>query len=299
MSNTDEASSNDHARPESSSAEFDGAFLAGSRVDSDELYARSGSKPDTDNVDHGVSEPSHEVPRDARLAAILAAANPLLEAAQPLLRALADMPDELPERLITTLNTMLKREVSGFQSLCHTANIRHEHTIAASYALCTALDEAVLKTSWGSPGANGDASVWASISLTSANHGESTGGDKFFLLLGRLAATPREHTDLLELMYMILGLGFEGRRLHCIPCCGCWSPSNIGLPSPGLQAPPPCRRTIRREGPLKRRSCQRQAARAESKVAPTRNAASAMHGTGSNCMNRAALSPSCSSRPSA
>ena len=146
----------------------------------------------------------------ARLAAVKAAQNPLLEAAQPLLRALADMPAQLDADSVAVLHRLLEREVTTFQALCNDAKIKHEHVVAASYALCTALDEAANSTAWGG-GRNGDAGVWAVRQLAAQFHGDTKGGDKFFLLVGRLAASPQEHIDLLELMYQILGLGFEGR----------------------------------------------------------------------------------------
>ena len=152
-----------------------------------------------------------ELPHERRLAAIAAAQNPLLEAAQPLLRALSDLPRELSSTVVPALNLVLKREVTTFQSLCHTAKIRHEHVVAASYCLCTALDEAAQGSSWGGPQGKGDAGPWASQQLAQYFHGDYQGGDKVFLLVGRLAANPQEHIDLLELVYLILGLGFEGR----------------------------------------------------------------------------------------
>jgi len=145
-----------------------------------------------------------------RLAAIRTAQNPLLEAAQPLLRALADMPATLDYDGIKVFHNLLAREVLAFQSLGNIAQIRSEHVVAASYSLCTALDEAANSTPWGG-GKGSEAGVWSNQQLAAQFHGDTKGGDKFFLLVGRIAASPQEHTDLLELMYQILGLGFEGR----------------------------------------------------------------------------------------
>ncbi len=155
---------------------------------------------------HLASEPSMQ----ERLTAVAAAQNPLLEAAQPLLRALVDMPATLGEEGVAVFHQLLEREVASFQSLCSSAQIRHEHVVAASYSLCTALDEAANSTEWGG-GKNGEAGIWAGQQLAAKFHGDTKGGDKFLLLVGRLAASPQEHIDLLELMYQILGLGFEGR----------------------------------------------------------------------------------------
>ena len=151
-----------------------------------------------------------EASMQARLAKVRAARNPLLEAAQPLLRALADLPSQLTSEEIEKFHRLLSSEVASFQSLCNNAQVRHEHAVGASYALCTAIDEAAHSTGWG--GAAGDgAGVWAGRQLAVAFHDDARGGDKVFLLIGRLVASADEHIDLLEVLYFILGLGFEGR----------------------------------------------------------------------------------------
>lgn len=142
-----------------------------------------------------------------RLAAIEAADNPLLEAAQPLLITLANMPSQLDsyDNGIESLRELLIREVHIYQTLCDQANLRREHVLAVRYCLCTALDEAANKTSWGGGGA------WARKSLLIVFHNESYGGEKIFLLIGRLSPNPQEYGDVLEVIYRILSLGFEGR----------------------------------------------------------------------------------------
>ena len=152
------------------------------------------------SVDSG---PDHAL----RLVAIKAAENPLLTAAQPLLRVLADMPTKLdpPDSGMESLRELLCREIRDYQALCDQANLRREHVLAVRYCLCTALDEAANKTSWGGGGA------WASKGLLITFHNESYGGEKIFLLIGRLSSNPQEHGDVLDVIYRILGLGFEGR----------------------------------------------------------------------------------------
>jgi type VI secretion system protein ImpK len=53
--------------------------------------------------------------------------------------------------------------------------------------------------------------MWASRSLLVTFHNEASGGERFFLILQRLAQNPTGNADVLELIYVILGLGFEGR----------------------------------------------------------------------------------------
>jgi type VI secretion system protein ImpK len=144
-----------------------------------------------------------------RLSAIAAAHNPLLEAARPLLRALADMPDQLDHDGIDQLRQLLEQEVRVFQKLCEQSNIRRDHMIGARYCLCTALDEAAMQTAWGKGGERGV--EWITNGLATIFHEDRQGGDKVYLLIGRLMTEPQEHRDLLQVIYRILSLGFEGR----------------------------------------------------------------------------------------
>lgn len=66
---------------------------------------------------------------DQRLAEVLAARNPFLEAAQSLLRALADMPDRLNEQGMPGWRAVLEEEVHTFTHLCDRANLRRDHML--------------------------------------------------------------------------------------------------------------------------------------------------------------------------
>jgi type VI secretion system protein ImpK len=80
-----------------------------------------------------------------------------------------------------------------------------EKIVAARYALCTLIDETATSTPFGASGA------WAQQGLLAMFHGETGGGEKFFQLLSRLAENPQANLDLLELMYVCMEFGFEGR----------------------------------------------------------------------------------------
>lgn len=144
-----------------------------------------------------------------RLIELQRASNPLLAAAAPLLRALADMPDHLEPDAVLAMRLMLEHEVRAFQKLCQQANIRHDHTLGASYSLCTALDEVAMQTAWAQH--KDSSSDWIKNSLATTFHKDRKGGVKVFLLIGRLLEEPDEHIDLLEVIYRVLSLGFEGR----------------------------------------------------------------------------------------
>lgn len=137
-----------------------------------------------------------ELDWDTGLNPIIAAANPLLNLV-PQFRQ-AQHPDPMG------LRETLARAVGIFETKAREHGVAHEHLIAARYALCTFLDESAANTPWGDK-------VWAQRSLLVQFHNEAWGGEKFFQLLGKLAENPAQHRDLLELFYLILSLGFEGR----------------------------------------------------------------------------------------
>jgi type VI secretion system protein ImpK len=129
---------------------------------------------------------------------ILAAASPLLSLA-PRIRHSATHPD--PRRLKNELTQSVRR----FEQQVEAAGVPHSQVIASRYVLCTFLDECAASTPWGGSG------VWASDTLLVRLHNETWGGEKVFQLLTRLAQEPKAHIDLLELIYVCLSLGFEGR----------------------------------------------------------------------------------------
>ncbi|WP_254615819.1 type VI secretion system protein TssL, long form [Cupriavidus basilensis] len=161
----------------------------------------SGTRPYRDASGAGIADARFAPETVAELAG---ARSPLLEAARPLLRALADVPEGLDEEDVPRLQALLTREVKRFHGLCERANVRREHILAASYALCTALDEAAHNQAWG-------IHSWPQQGLLVSLHGDTEGGTKCFHLLGRLVSSPHEHMPVIEVFYHVLSLGFEGR----------------------------------------------------------------------------------------
>ncbi len=134
-----------------------------------------------------------------------ASVNPLVQAAAallaaaPRLRAMPRHPN--PQALRASLTESIKQ----FEQVARAQNLPNEQVVAARYVLCTLLDEAASSTPWGGAGA------WGAQSLLVQFHNEGWGGEKVFQLLTRLAENPAQHRNLLELIYMALSLGFEGR----------------------------------------------------------------------------------------
>lgn len=128
---------------------------------------------------------------------LLRAANPLLELALPL-RRLPTHPN------VEELRAQLMQMVRAFETQGRTNGVDDEKLGASRYCLCTFIDEAISSTPWG-------AGLWASRSLLVTFHNEASGGERFFVILQRLAQNPVANVDVLELIYVILALGFEGR----------------------------------------------------------------------------------------
>ena len=103
------------------------------------------------------------------------------------------------------LKNKIIQEIQKFQITAQDEDIDPQTISSARYVMCTVLDEAVLNTPWGNN------SSWSQQSLLSQFHKEVSGGVGFFDLLKSLAQNPAKNRGLLELMYLCLALGFEGR----------------------------------------------------------------------------------------
>ncbi len=135
----------------------------------------------------------------------IGALNPLVGAANPLLTLALQLRTSAAMGDLPRLRDTLAHSIRDFESAARARGIRGEVVIAARYCLCTFLDEIVASTPWGGGG------TWSNNSLLVMFHNEAWGGEKFFALLQRVSDDARNNVDLLELMYLCLAFGFEGR----------------------------------------------------------------------------------------
>jgi type VI secretion system protein ImpK len=135
----------------------------------------------------------------------LSGLNPLETAASLMLNLLGQIRNTSSHPNPTALHQQLTGEVKSFEARAQKSDIPPETIFTARYLLCTTVDEFVLSTPWGA------ASLWRNQSLLRLFHQEAHGGEKFFLLLDKLIKDPAKNIDLLELMYVCLALGFQGR----------------------------------------------------------------------------------------
>ncbi|NWD74247.1 DotU family type IV/VI secretion system protein [Pseudomonas gingeri] len=105
---------------------------------------------------------------------------------------------------LSALRLRLIARVRTFQQQALACGIESRIVLHARYALCTLLDEIIASSEW----ARG---AWSRHSLLMTFHQEAEGGEGFFANLDAAQLKPVEHLALLELMYLCLALGLEGR----------------------------------------------------------------------------------------
>lgn len=133
------------------------------------------------------------------------ASNPLVGCASGLISVAAQLRRALSHPDPSALRDQLTRQVNSFEQCARARGLADNVVLPARYVLCSLLDESILDTPWGSQ------SVWGERGLLVTFHNETWGGEKFFDVLDRLLAYPSGNLQLLELMYLCLAMGFEGR----------------------------------------------------------------------------------------
>jgi type VI secretion system protein ImpK len=131
--------------------------------------------------------------------------NPLVQAATPVLVLAGQARGTLSVPDVAGLRRYALDAIRRFEERSRAAGIANETVLVARYALCAALDEAVLSTPWGAQ------SEWAQQTLLVVLHREAWGGEKFFEMLDRITRDPARHIDLMELQYLCLAFGFAGK----------------------------------------------------------------------------------------
>lgn len=131
--------------------------------------------------------------------------NPLTAAASALLSQVVQLKGCSGRESLGTVNDRLSSAVTQFETRALQCGVESSQVISARYVLCSVVDEAVVTTTWG------NRSDWSKMSLLSRFHNETFGGEKVFQLLERLSRDPVKHLAILELMYLCLSIGFEGK----------------------------------------------------------------------------------------
>jgi type VI secretion system protein ImpK len=165
---------------------------------------RPASTPETP-VFGSPSAPGFNPPAGVALPAAEFQQNTLVAAALSLISLASRLRQTAVYPAVDELRQQLSGEISGFENRLLQSGISADHVRMASYALCAFLDEIILNTPWGAQ------SNWGHQSLLVSFHKEAWGGEKFFDIVGLQVKQPAQNLALIELAYLFLSLGFEGK----------------------------------------------------------------------------------------
>ena len=131
--------------------------------------------------------------------------NVLIDAAGTLLSVVGRLRGTISHPDVDTLRQQVEQEVNAFEQAARIGGVDVEEVATARYLLCALIDETVLGTPWGNE------SIWNQQTLLAKFHREAWGGEKFFNILNHLQQESSRYIDLLELIYVCLLMGFEGK----------------------------------------------------------------------------------------
>lgn len=131
--------------------------------------------------------------------------NPIVAAALSLISLAGRLRQSATYTAVEALRQRATSEVTLFENRLLQTGIGADQTRMASYMLCSFLDETVQNTPWGSQ------SNWGHQSLLISFHREAWGGEKFFDIVALLVKQPAQNLALIELAYLFISLGFEGK----------------------------------------------------------------------------------------
>lgn len=144
-------------------------------------------------------------PQTEELSVYGASHNPLVQSGSACFALVRRLASTLQHGDVDTLRERVLQMVREFAINARKSGASEEAAHAARYALCALIDETVLSTPWGSQ------SDWGGHTILGTLHDETSGGERFFQILGRMSENPARNVDLLEFLYLCLSLGFQGK----------------------------------------------------------------------------------------
>lgn len=136
---------------------------------------------------------------------VKAGANPLIAAGAALL-ALGPAVKRAPSHPDPAkLREDAARALGAFEAEANRSGLSETDVRLGHYVLCAFIDDCVMSTPWGAQ------HLWSKQSLTAYFHNQVDAGDRLYDLAEKLEQAPNRHPEVLELTYLALSLGFEGR----------------------------------------------------------------------------------------
>jgi len=147
---------------------------------------------------------------ESELFSVEVSINPLVAAAQPLLSIISRLNLTRTIQKPLELKQQIENEFNVFTSRVQEDDYGHEIVLVARYLLSAVLDEMFSKLEWQS------INDYLCIGRFTPKANEGCESDeRFFLIVEKMFENPNEHLELLELAYLCISFGFEGKyRAH-------------------------------------------------------------------------------------
>lgn len=166
-----------------------------------EISIKDNALTNTDNTELTLAQDAV-----SELFTIQTSINPLIAAAQPLLSIIQRLNLTNSIQGPIELKRQINRELDIFRLRAHEAGFSEEAILVGRYLLCATIDEMFSQLEWDS------INDYLAIGRFTPQHGEGPKSDeRFFLILEKIFATPNDHLELLELAYLCISFGFEGK----------------------------------------------------------------------------------------
>lgn len=130
--------------------------------------------------------------------------NFLLQSAMPLLVLMTTLRKVEAVNDLDLLHQKIVDQLNIFEYKLEVQKYSHLQISSARYCIAAALDEAILTTNWGND-------LWRHKTLISHVFNGANSGNKFYEILEKMLKDPSESMHFLELVYLILNLGFLGK----------------------------------------------------------------------------------------
>lgn len=142
----------------------------------------------------------------SRVSTVNHSINPLVAAASPIFSIINQLQQKNHIANLQLLHEKIVDEIITFESTVRKHDYLDKTIQAARYALCSFVDEQVQIT-LGSD--NQD--QWRPYLILKRFHNNEWGGQQFFILLERSTSDSFGYVDLLEIFYLCLALGYQGK----------------------------------------------------------------------------------------
>jgi type VI secretion system protein ImpK len=131
--------------------------------------------------------------------------NPLVDASAPLIALMLRVAGVSSHSALDELYKRCLHEIESIELELHRHGYDRVSILAHRYCLSSAIDEVVMCSPWGQN------SNWSERSFLATFHNETWGGEKFFVILDRLLMEPSRYLHLIEFLYLLLCLDYQGK----------------------------------------------------------------------------------------